>query len=124
MNTLLKNFILCDASDDWVSIRSVYDAARRLYPAEQAFPEAIEAIRWVLQQHLVELGEVGNAGWKPNGQPAEQQLADIQQAYTENPLPDAGAKWMFMRWMNLTPAGQEAVDNLRETDLDQLDTFY
>ncbi|ASF11067.1 hypothetical protein NBRGN_062_00740 [Nocardia brasiliensis NBRC 14402] len=86
MNELLAQHVLYAGTDDVVAFVDVYNNARQLVRPDEAFGEAVDAVRWLVTGQLAGLGAVDERGeWRPAPGTLDQQLDELTAGYRQDP---------------------------------------
>ncbi|WP_338769487.1 hypothetical protein V7968_05705 [Nocardia vulneris] len=125
MNELLAQHVLYAGTDDVVAFVDVYNNARQLVRPDEAFGEAVDAVRWLVTGQLAGLGAVDERGeWRPAPGTLDQQLDELTAGYRQDPSGEGEGRWMYLYWLKNTPAGDAVAAELPEKRVEDFGVFY
>jgi hypothetical protein len=112
----LRDDILAGGHDDWVSmaeVRGCISRGRLANAASERQQLTLQTIRSLLQDGLVEVGDIPAPG-DPGFLVWPGTIEDIMEGLTERIVgrSDDPDSWEYSTWLNLTPKGQLASDDV------------
>ena len=112
----LRDDILAGGHDDWVSMAEVRGCISRGRLADSASERQqlmLQTVRSLLQDGLVEVGDIPAPG-DPGFLVWPGTLDEVMASLTERIVDryDHPDSWEYSTWLNLTPKGQEASDDV------------
>jgi hypothetical protein len=113
---VLRNSILAGGRDDWVSMAEVRGCISRGRLADSASERQrlmLQTIRSLLQEGLVEVGDIPAPG-DPGFLVWPGTLDEVMVGLTERIVDqyDDPDSWEYSTWLNLTPKGQQASEDV------------
>lgn len=106
MNEQIVNALLYDAQDDWLALagaEGIVCEDLRIKPGTEATAIMLDAVTYLLSEHLVVVGSVvpddGFMPWPPSD---EGHVARLLQVVSEGTSED----WGYSAWFNLTHEGK------------------